>query len=816
MRLPWGGDANGAQNPLPVTMNGNKNITANFAVIPYTLSVTANNGTVAKSPDQATYIFGTQVVLTASPANGYLFTGWSGDASGTQNPLPVTIDSNKNITASFTAIPYTVSVNASNGTVTKTPDKSTYIFGEQVSLTATPSGGYQFTGWGGDASGTQNPLPITVNGNKNITANFTPIFYPLTISATNGTVSKSPDQASYQAGTVVLLTASPASGYQFTGWSGNASGTQNPLSVTMDGSKSITANFAAIGSVAFSSATFAVTEGTGTFSVQLLRAGGSSGNVSVKVTTTDGTALDGSDYTGGEQVVQFADGVTTGSASIPILNDTTFEVTENFTLAISTPTGGVSLGVISTTTATLTDDDQPGVLAFASNSSVIGEGAGTHTVTVNRTGGQRGAVSVSYSLGAVSFANPASTPGDFTVSTGTLNFADGETSKTIPLGIAQDTELEGNEALRLILSSPTGGASLGGDTTHTVTITDDDVLSPIAASYIGLLNGNFATSGYGRITLSRRAAGVLTGKVLANGKAFSFSGRLSQTGGFTKVFSNGRRLNLQIQNNGALSGSWDTGAGAIYAIAGERNGTGTKSQPVAQAGGYTAHLRGEDITPDGGAVRGYLRATVSATGKVTFIGALPDGKKLSSSSHVSVKGNLPVVFGLYQAKTGYLFGLAAITGTANARVFAGEELRWFKPPQTKGIYQNGVADAVIELAGHVWTKPLSGSRLVPDFDFFGGNMLVTLSAGDLASDIAKAVNLTTRNTVVVTPRTAERLTMSVKPSTGAFTGTFRQPNGVTRTFNGVFVQNHAGFSTIEGLFSGVSVPGLVTISEPAE
>lgn len=70
--------------------------------------------------------------------------------------------------------------------------------------------------------------------------------YTLNVTVTGGgTVTKSPDQAQYEAGTVVQLTATPLNAlYRFVNWSGDASGTTNPLSVTMNGNKSITANFA--------------------------------------------------------------------------------------------------------------------------------------------------------------------------------------------------------------------------------------------------------------------------------------------------------------------------------------------------------------------------------------------------------------------------------------------------------------------------------------------------------------------------------------------------------------------------------------------
>ncbi|MHB1178842.1 MAG: ice-binding family protein, partial [Daejeonella sp.] len=95
---------------------------------------------------------------------------------GSANPLTVTMDKDKNITANFTAIPpttFTLTVNATNGSVSKNPDQPTYNSGTTVQLTATPNAGYTFTSWSGDATGSANPLTVTMNANKNITANFT-------------------------------------------------------------------------------------------------------------------------------------------------------------------------------------------------------------------------------------------------------------------------------------------------------------------------------------------------------------------------------------------------------------------------------------------------------------------------------------------------------------------------------------------------------------------------------------------------------------------------------------------------------------------
>ena len=68
--------------------------------------------------------------------------------------------------------------------------------------------------------------------------------YTLTVIADHGTVTKSPDLATYIPGSVVTLTAVPAANYHFTGWSGGLSGTTSPATITMDEDKTVTAIFA--------------------------------------------------------------------------------------------------------------------------------------------------------------------------------------------------------------------------------------------------------------------------------------------------------------------------------------------------------------------------------------------------------------------------------------------------------------------------------------------------------------------------------------------------------------------------------------------
>jgi len=228
----------------------------------YTLTANASgSGSVSLNPlpTNGTYDAGATVQLTATPAAGFQFSGWSGDLSGSTSPATITMDGNKTITATFTAITvtqYTLTVNSvGSGSVSLNPPPTngTYDAGATVELTATPAAGFQFSGWSGDLSGSTNPATITMDGNKTVTATFTAIpvtQYTLTANPVgSGSVSLNPPptNGTYSAGATVELTATPAAGFQFSGWSGDLSGSTSPATITMDGNKTVTATFTAVG-----------------------------------------------------------------------------------------------------------------------------------------------------------------------------------------------------------------------------------------------------------------------------------------------------------------------------------------------------------------------------------------------------------------------------------------------------------------------------------------------------------------------------------------------------------------------------------------
>ena len=98
------GGISGNTVPLEISINRDIELTANFNLITYQLFVTANNGSVTRSPQSVAYAAGTEVELTATPNEGYIFTGWSGYITGEENPITITMDSIIYVTANFDKI----------------------------------------------------------------------------------------------------------------------------------------------------------------------------------------------------------------------------------------------------------------------------------------------------------------------------------------------------------------------------------------------------------------------------------------------------------------------------------------------------------------------------------------------------------------------------------------------------------------------------------------------------------------------------------------------------------------------------------------
>ncbi len=210
----------------------------------YSLSVRVS-GAGSVTPAGGSYTPGTTVRITATPASGWVFSGWSGDLNSSTNPARIVMDRNKSVTAVFTQLPILYSLSVSiTGQGRVIPTGGNYSEDAPVQLTATPASGWVFRGWSGDLNASTNPATIVMDTNKSVTAVFTrlPTLYSLTVSIV-GQGSVRPSGGNYSRDAPVQLTATPASGWAFSGWSGDIGGSSNPARITMDSNKSVLAAF---------------------------------------------------------------------------------------------------------------------------------------------------------------------------------------------------------------------------------------------------------------------------------------------------------------------------------------------------------------------------------------------------------------------------------------------------------------------------------------------------------------------------------------------------------------------------------------------
>ena len=194
----------------------------------YTLTASAGEGG-SVSPTTGSFNSGTQVSVTATPNSGYQFTSWSNGS--TVNPLTVTLNSNTSITANFEVLinSYTLTVVSTDGG--SATGAGEYNEGTEVTLTATASEGYRFTGWS-DGS-TEESITITLSEDTALTANFELIvIYNLILeSVTGGSVTGAGE---YNEGTEVTITAIPDDGYEFTEWSDGNTSISRTLTINSD------------------------------------------------------------------------------------------------------------------------------------------------------------------------------------------------------------------------------------------------------------------------------------------------------------------------------------------------------------------------------------------------------------------------------------------------------------------------------------------------------------------------------------------------------------------------------------------------------
>ncbi len=171
--------------------------------------------------------------------------------------------------------------------------------------------------------------------------------------------------------------------------------------------------------------------------------------ITVTVTSSNGAALAGQDYTAVNRQVVIPPGDFGASFNVQLLNDNVYEAGEAFTLGLSNPVNAQLGSSNQIHTINIQDDDPLPAVQFAPTAFSAGEGAGAAVITTTLSNPSAFTVTVAYNTGD----GAALAGSDYTAAAGVVSFAPGATTATFGVTVISDTVYEGNESLNLTLSA---------------------------------------------------------------------------------------------------------------------------------------------------------------------------------------------------------------------------------------------------------------------------------------------------------------------------------------------------------------------------
>jgi hypothetical protein len=235
--------------------------------------------------------------------------------------------------------------------------------------------------------------------------------------------------------------------------------------------------------IALAAPTYSVAQASGSAAVTVARTGDDIGAASVAYSTTNGTAVAGSDYTAVNGTLNWSDGDTTArTITVPVNSAATFSGKKSFAVALSDASAGATIGNPASATVMISGDATApaapaaaGSLQFSAASYSVAQTIGTVSVAVNRVSGSGGAIQVSYATTDGSAVAGTA----YTATSGNLSWADGDTSaKSFSVPISTATAFSGNKSFAIGLSAPTAGAALGTPSIASVSIAGSGAPGP--------------------------------------------------------------------------------------------------------------------------------------------------------------------------------------------------------------------------------------------------------------------------------------------------------------------------------------------------
>ena len=238
------------------------------------------------------------------------------------------------------------------------------------------------------------------------------------------------------------------------------------------------------GLFSFAATNYVVTEGGGVgytnAYITVQRTFGSSGAATVSYSTADGTAHAGTKYVATTGTLTFGDGEISKTFPVPVINGTTAEGPESFSVVLSNPTSGALLTSPTSTTVTILNTNTGIAFVSATNSIREPSGVVASVLTVNlvRYNNTNGVSTVQYST--TNGTALAST--NFIAMSGTVTFSNGQSLASIAIPILHDSRVTGDLSFTIGLFSPSADAQLTLPSTTTVVIHDADAGISLAAT----------------------------------------------------------------------------------------------------------------------------------------------------------------------------------------------------------------------------------------------------------------------------------------------------------------------------------------------
>lgn len=246
--------------------------------------------------------------------------------------------------------------------------------------------------------------------------------------------------------------------------------TSSSSSSVSSGASSSSSSSNPAGTFNLGATTYMQNEIGGPITITVNREGGSTGAATIAYGTSNGTATSGNEYTSVSGTLTYNAGETAKTFQIPVNNNSNVTGNKVFNIIIGSPTGGASLGTVSTATVTVFDNESgawgSGSVKFTKSTYNVSKSAGYVDIAIQRVGSAGGTVTVNYNTTPISAAAGV----DYGATTGTLSFLPGEATKLVRVPIYKTSSANSGKVFNLDLSSVSSNATLGSPTTTAVTI----------------------------------------------------------------------------------------------------------------------------------------------------------------------------------------------------------------------------------------------------------------------------------------------------------------------------------------------------------